>query len=127
MAQSVRVSIDNIEVVRDGDPSGKGELYWYFRADSTKIDERGVNNPRKTSSGENVVIGKAATVLKNPGETLVVYGSVSDKDSGFDGADETASFNLNFSEISNWGAGPIEERISHGPLDVTVYGRVDLV
>ena len=26
MAQSVRVSIDNIEVVQDGDPSGKGEL-----------------------------------------------------------------------------------------------------
>jgi hypothetical protein len=127
VAQAVKVGIDNIEVVRDGDPSGKGELYRYFRADSTKITDRGVSNPGKTASGENIPIGESATVQKNPGETLVVYGSVSDKDGGFDGADETASFNLVVNEGSNWGAGPINERISQGALDVTVYGRIDLV
>ena len=127
MAQSVRVSIDNIEVVKDGDPSGKGELYWYFRADSTKIDDRGVSSTKKVSSGENIPIGKSATVVKNPGETLVIYGSVSDKDSGFDGADETASFSLSYTDTTNWGAGPIDERLSQGALDVTVYGRIDLV
>lgn len=125
--QSVKVSIDVIEVIKDGDPSGKGELYWYFSADSTKIDQRGVNNARKTASGENVPIGKSVTVHKNTGETLRVYGSVSDKDSGFDGADETGSFNLFFTEVENWGAGVIDQSITDGPLNVNVYGRIDLV
>jgi hypothetical protein len=124
MAQSVRVSIDNLEVVKDGDPSGQGELYWYFRADSTKIADRGVSNPRKTASGENIPIGESVTVVKNPGETLVIYGSVSDKDSGADGADETASFHLSYNETTNWGAGPINERISQGTARAApVYDR----
>jgi hypothetical protein len=55
MAQQVKVSIDTIEVIKDGDPSGKGELYWYFQADSTMIDDKGVSNPRKTASGEGSV------------------------------------------------------------------------
>jgi hypothetical protein len=127
MAQSVRVSIDKIEVVRDGDPSGKGEIYYDFRVDSTKIVTVGTSGAKKISSGENIPIGKSATVVKNPGETLAVYGTVSDKDGGFDGADETASFSLYYSDTNNWGAGPINERLSQGALDVTVYGRIDLV
>jgi hypothetical protein len=127
MAQSVKVTVDNLEVLRDGDPSGQGELYWYFRADSSKIDERGVNNPRKTASGENIAINKWATVEKDPGQTLTIYCSVSDKDSGFDGADETNSFKLYFTESDNWGAGAFDGRISDGPLEVVVHGRVDLL
>jgi hypothetical protein len=84
MVQSVRVSLDNIEVVKDGDPSGQGDLYWYFRADGIKIADRGVSSPRKTASGEHIPIGKSVTVVKNPGETLVLYGAISDKDSGTD-------------------------------------------
>ena len=86
-----------------------------------------MSNPRKTASGESIPIGESAAVRKNPGETLVVYGSVSDKDGGFDGADETASFNLVHNEANDWGAGPIDERTSRGALDVTVDGRIDLV
>ena len=127
MAQQVKVSIDTIEVIKDGDPSGKGELYWYFQADSTMIDDKGVSNPRKTASGENIEIGETATVWKNPGETLVIYGSVSDKDSGFDGADETASFSIYGYETNNWAAGPIKKRLTHGALDVVVHGRIDLI
>ena len=127
MAQSVRVSIDEIEVVKDGDPSGKGEIYYDFRADSTKIATLGVSSAKKISSGENIPIGKYATVYKNPGKTLAIYGTVSDKDSGFDGADETAYFSLNYTDTNNWGAGPINERLSQGALDVTVYGRIDLL
>lgn len=127
MPQSVKVTIDNLEVKKDGDPSGKGELYWYFRVDSTEIETRTVSNPRKVSSGENIAIRKSATVNKNPGETLVIYCSVSDKDGGFDGADETSSFNLRFTEGDNWGAGAFDRDISDGPLEVTVYGRIDLV
>ena len=62
---------------------------------------------------------------KNPGETLVVYCSVSDKDSGFDGADATGSFNLRFTENDNWGVGAFDRPISDGPLDVRVYGHID--
>lgn len=127
MAQAVRVSIDTIEVIKDGDPSGKGELYWYFHADSSKIAFKGVNNVRKTASGENISINKSVTVHKDPGQTLVVYGSVSDKDSGFDGKDETGSFHLSFNELDNWGAGTINESITDGPLNVRVYGRIDLI
>lgn len=127
MPQAVKVTIDNLEVKRDGDPSGKGELYWLFRADSAQIDQRSVSNPKKVSSGENVVIAKSATVTKNPGETLVVYCSVSDKDGGFDGADETNSFSLRFTEGDSWGAGAFDREIADGPLEVTVHGRIDLV
>ncbi len=122
----VKVSIDQIEVVKDGDPSGKGELYWLFKADSTKITERSVSSPRKTASGEVVPIDKSTTITKNPGETLVVFGSVSDKDSGFDGADEIASFSLRHTENSNWGVGAFDERIATGALEVVVHGRIDL-
>ena len=125
--QSVRVTIDTLEGEKDGDPSGKGELYWYFHVDSNQIARRTVSNAKKTASGEDIDIGKSKTVSKNPGETMIVYGSVSDKDSGFDGADETGSFRLYFTEAENWGAGPIEEVISDGPLVVNVYGRIDLI
>jgi hypothetical protein len=127
MAQNIRVSIDIIEVIKDGDPSGEGEIYWLFRADNSTIDSRSVNSFLKVSSGENIEIGEEITVSKNPGELLVIYGSVSDKDGGFDGADETDSFQIYARDTNNWSAGPIRERLTKGALDVVVHGRIDLV
>jgi hypothetical protein len=124
---NIRVTIDQIEVTKDGDPSGKGQLYWLFKANNTTISSKSVSAPKKVSSGENIDINATQTITVDDNDTLRVYLSVSDKDSGFDGADESVSRNLTYDASNNWGDGPLRVNLSDGPLDVTVYGQIDVV
>lgn len=125
--QTIKVTIDNLLVTGDGDPSGKGEIYWYFSANSQTIDERTVNNPRKTASGENISIHQDTTVVVPSNNVLAIYCSVSDKDSGLDGADESAAATLSFTAANNWGAGTFKKTLTDKNLNVTVHGRIDLL
>jgi hypothetical protein len=86
-----------------------------------------VSAPKKVSSGENIDINATQTITVDDNDTLRVYLSVSDKDSGFDGADDSVSRNLTYDASNNWGDGPLRVNLSDGPLDVTVYGQIDVV
>jgi hypothetical protein len=123
----IRITIDQIEVTKDGDPSGEGELYWLFKANNTTLSSKSVSAPEKVSSGGNIDLNATQTITVDDNDTLRVYLSVSDKDSGFDGADESASRNLTYYASNNWGDGPLQVNLSNGPLDVTVYGQIDVV
>ena len=123
----VTVTFENIAVTNNGEPSGKGEIYWLFQVDGETVSERTVSNARKTVDGETIAISALRRVAKTSGQNLTVYGTVSEKDDL--SKDEMATFFDSFKPSDNWGArsGIYTRRLADGKLDVTVSYRIDLV
>jgi len=118
-----KVTFVDIEVIKDGDPLDKGEIYWSFKVDGTTVSTRSVGNPVKVGSGGTITLGQSANVSKTSaaGVMLVVSGSVSEKDSGLSGKDESDSFTRNHSSGDAWGTTtPQVIRLTDRNLDVTL-------
>ena len=103
----LKVTFTDIEVIRDGDPLDRGEIYWSFKVDGSVVSSRTSGNPEKIGSGGTITLGQNATVTKSGqiGTNLVISGSVSEKDSGLNGKDESASFTHNYTIGNDWGTG----------------------
>jgi hypothetical protein len=123
----VKVTFENIAITNNGQPFGKGGLYWVFQVDGETVSERTVSNPLKVADGETVSISAQRQVTKDPGQNLTVYGAVSEKDDL--SQDESATFSDSFKPSENWGAqgGTYKRRLVDRKLDVTVSYRIDLV
>ena len=120
----LKVTFTDIYVAQDGDPTDKGELYWNFKVDGSVVSSRSVANPRKTGSRETITLGESTTVTKSNalGTKLVISGFLGDRDSGFDGKDESDTFSRTFTSADNWGTGHIQEGdISEKNLNATVH------
>lgn len=116
-----KVSFVDIDVHKDGDGffGGKGDLYWTLKVDGVAVSTRPIGNPRKTGTGETIDLqDESRTVAKSGAQTLVVSGTVSERDPG---ADESASFTHNYTSADLWGStAPHAARLTDGKLDVTV-------
>jgi hypothetical protein len=123
----VKVTFENITVTNNGEGSGKGELYWLFQVDGETVNQRTVSNTLKVADGETISLGTSRQVSKSTGQTLSVYGSVSEKDDL--SKDEGHFFSDSYKSTEKWGAkeGVYTRRINDRKLDVTVSYRVELV
>jgi hypothetical protein len=127
MADTIlKVTFIDLEVTRDGDPVGRGELYWSFKVDGSVVSTRSSANPLTIGSGGSIALGDTATVTKSGavGSNLMVSGTLSEKDVG---KDESDTFSNSFSSIDNYGTGnPHPVRFTDNNLDVTLHYAVEL-
>jgi len=126
----LKVTFIDMEVIRDGDPIDRGEIFWSFKVDGSAVTSRSVNNPLTIGSGGTITLGQNATVTKSgaPGTNLVVSGSVSEKDSFLGGRDDSASFTDNFNSGNGWGTNnPHAVRLIDNNLDITLNYIVERV
>jgi len=126
----LKVTFTDIEVIRDGDPMDKGEIYWSLKVDGSVVTSRSVDNPYKIGSGGTITLGQSATVTKSGqiGTNLIISGSVSEKDSGLNGKDESASFSNNYNSGGNWGtSNPHAVPLTDKNLDVVLNYIVERV
>ncbi|MDQ1611206.1 MAG: hypothetical protein QOG00_1137 [Pyrinomonadaceae bacterium] len=126
----LKVTFIDIEVVLDGDPIDKGEIYWSLKVDGSAVTSRSVDNPYKIGSGGTITLGQNATVTKSGqvGTNIIVSGSISEKDSGLSGKDESASFTHNYTAGNNWGTGnPHAVPLSDKNLSVVLNYLVERV
>lgn len=122
MAQELKVTMNKILVIGNGESPGKGELYWSLMVDDQIIDSVDVKSSRKVGDGETILIGNSATVTKSQRATLTVLGNVSEKDALLKGTDDSGSFKNTFTEANNWGIGSHTAKLSDGKhLDVSVF------
>ncbi len=126
----LKVTFSDIEVTRDGDPIDKGEIFWNLKVDGSVVSSRSSGNPYKIGSGGTISLGQNSTVTKSgaTGTNLVVSGSVSEKDSGLGGKDDSAPFTHNYNLGNDWGTGnPHTAHIVDNNLDVTVNYIIERV
>lgn len=123
--QRLRVTFIEIVVNKDGDPIGRGSLYWSFSVDGVEVTSRNIQNPFTTGSGTNIPLGQTYTVTKSRGASLTVSGSVSEKDD-LD-KDENGTFSDNY--VGNgWGTGVVHSpHIVDRNLDVNVNYKIEKV
>ena len=67
MADKIKVTFQTIDVNKDGEPIGQGELYWNFLVDNHVVDSRTTANPVKVLDGSTINLTKAYTVTKDAG------------------------------------------------------------
>ncbi|MBC7919891.1 MAG: hypothetical protein H7Z75_02275, partial [Ferruginibacter sp.] len=103
MADKIKVTFQTIDVITDGEPIGKGELYWNFLVDNHVVDTRSAVNPTKVSDGATINLTKAYTVTKEAGQILTIAGSVGEKDN-LD-KDDFDRFSEEYNSHTNWGFG----------------------
>jgi len=124
----LKITFVDIDVHSDGDPIGKGEIYWSFKVDGRVVTSRSVGNPLIIGSREAIALGASATVTKSGavGTKLVVSGSVSEQDN--DDKDETDSFTDTFTSGDDWGTGLVQHKpLSARNLNVTLNYIVERV
>jgi hypothetical protein len=123
-----KVTFIDIDVHSDGDPIGRGEIYWGFKVDGRVVTSRSVANPMIMGSNGTIALGASATVTKSGavGTKLVVSGSLSEKDN--DDKDESDSFTDTFTSGDDWGTGVVQHKqLSDGNLNVTLNYIVERV
>ena len=124
----LKVTFSDIEVTKDGDPIGKGQIYWKLNVDGTVVASRSSASPLIIGSGGTITLGNSTTVTKSSavGTKLTVSGSVSEKDS-LD-SDESAPFTHTYTAGDNWGTGSAHPvHLVDRDLDVTVNYIVERV
>jgi len=120
-SQKFKITMNKIQVTKDGDSPGRSELYWSLMVDDQEIAARSVNDPYKAGDGDTIVLGQSGEVTKGSNAALTVLGSVSDKDGFLKGGDDTASFKTVYTSANNFGVGSHTVRLSDGKhLDVSV-------
>ncbi|MBK9162005.1 MAG: hypothetical protein IPM27_10680 [Nitrosomonadales bacterium] len=117
-----RVVVESIQVHNNGEPFGKGELYWNISANGRIITERHASGALSVSDGEVIPLNEELIVRIPPNGQLVISGSVSDRDRNT--RDESANFQRTYSNNDNWGLGGYDVRLVDGPLDVTLHYRI---
>ena len=126
----LKVTFIDIIVTRDGDPLDRGEVYWSFKVDGSVVTSRSVANPLTIGSGGTITLGASSTVTKSGavGTNIVVSGSVSEKDSGFGGKDDSDSFSHSYTAGSNWGtSNPHPVNLVDNNLNVTLNYIIERV
>lgn len=125
----LKVTFSDIEVTRDGDPVDRGEVYWSFKVDGAVVSSRSVANPYTIGSGGTISLGNSKTITKSSamGTNLVVSGSVSEKDSGLGGKDDTDSFTHSYTSGNNWGTGAHSANLVDNNLNVTLNYLIERV
>jgi hypothetical protein len=119
---TLKVTMNKLYIRDNGEAPGKGEIYYSLMADSEVIEALGEGQARRVGDGETFILGNSAQVAKSPGEALTVLGNVSERDSGFKGADDSVQFKHVYTAAENWGIGSHTAQLSDGKhLDVTVY------
>lgn len=123
MSDKLKVTFTTINIRNNGEPSGKGEIYYELLVDDHQVASRPVSNPLKLADGETVAVNQSYSVTKTSGQTLTVEGSVSEKDDL--SKDEFATFNDQYTDPGNWGLGTHNRTLRDGKLDVTVNYKVE--
>ncbi len=115
-----KVTFRQLQVHKDGEPIGKGELYYTLYVGDHKVVERTRTNPVKIGSGGVLNINESEIVRSlGASEDLVISGTVSEKDPG--SAEESDSFRHSYSQGDSWGLGAHEARLMDGrKFDVTL-------
>lgn len=126
----LKVTFTDIDITRDGDPVDRGEIFWSLKVDGSVVSSRSSANPYKIGSGGTISLGQSSTVTKSGsnGTSLVVSGSVSEKDSGLGGKDDSAPFTHNYTAGNDWGTGnPHTAHIDDNNLAVVVNYIIERV
>lgn len=126
----LKVTFSDIAVTRDGDPVDKGEIFWNLKVDGSVVSSRSSGNPYKIGSGGSIALGQSSTATKSNanGASLVVSGSVSEKDSGLGGKDDSDSFTHSYNSGDGWGTNnPHFAHLVDNNLDVTVNYIIERV
>lgn len=119
----LKVTFVDMKVTRDGDPIGRGEIYWSLKVDGQVVADRSSGNPYTIGSGGTITIGESRTVTKSGavGTKLVVSGTVSERDSGPSGKDESDFKDRSHNAGDDWGTtGPQKLQFFDNNLDVTL-------
>jgi hypothetical protein len=125
MSTKLKVTFIDIDVAKDGDPVGKGDLYWNFKVDGALVANREAGNPYNVGSGGLITLGTSKEVTKSDGSTLVISGAIKEKDDW--DKDEGQSFSHSW-KAPDWGMGlPQPVRIVDKNLDVTMHYIVERV
>jgi hypothetical protein len=122
MANKLKVTIKNITVNNNGEPIGKGELYWRFDVDGAMLVEQSIDQARKTNDGEVIVVNEPRIVSKVGNDILDIFGTISEKDSL--SKDENVYFRHQYTEADGWGRGTHDVNRKYGKLDVTVHYEI---
>lgn len=119
-----KVQFRSIEVFRDGDPVGKGEIYWTFNVGDNKVSERPARDGVKAGNGESIRLNDSMVVHDLDGrDELEITGSVGDNDPG--SANESDFFRHTYTRGDNWGVGSHTARLRDGrKFDVAVHYTV---
>jgi len=123
MADKLKVTFTTINIRNNGEWTGKGEIYYELLVDDFQVDSIPKENPRKVADGETIVVNLFHSVTKQPGQTLSVESSVSEKDN-LD-KDEFATKKNQFTEAENWGIGTHNVNLRDGNLDVIVNYKIE--
>lgn len=121
---SRNVQFRSIEVFRDGDPVGKGEIYWNFHVGGNKVSDRPARDGVKAGNGETIRLNDSLVVHDlNGRDELEITGSVGDNDPG--SANESDFFRHTFTRGDSWGLGSHTARLRDGrKFDVAVHYTV---
>jgi hypothetical protein len=121
--QTFKITMNKLDVIKNGDSPGKSELYYTLMVDDQIIDALDENQARKTGDGDTIILGRSSLVTKSASASLTVLGTVSDNDGFLKGADDTDSFREVYTAANNFGVGPHMARLrsGNGHLDVIVH------
>lgn len=122
MSNKLKVTIKSIAVNNNGEPTGKGEVWYRFDIDGKMLVELPVDNPRKTSDGDVIFLNESRTVSKTGNDILEIFGTVSEKD--WPSKDETVNFRQQYTAADGWGVGTHDVNRKDGKLDVTVHYEI---
>ena len=126
MADKIKITFSTIKVNNNGDGTGKGELYWDLFVDGQPVGgdgNRSISNPRKAADGETISLNAASrTVTKQPGDRLLIQGSVAEKDN-LD-KDESDNFEDEYNAAKNWGVGSYTRALRDRKMDVVVSYQI---
>lgn len=134
--RTVRITLEKIHVINDGDGalSGSGEIYWTFRA-WTKTEEwprievsyRAESDHVSRDDGETIQINESALVTERryPGNYIAFDGWVEESDSG---SDDSATLHDKHYYYDDWGIGSYSEVLDDdNGLRVRAYWKIVLV
>jgi hypothetical protein len=121
--QTFKVTMNKIDVIKNGDSPGKSEIYYTLMVDDQTIASLDENQARKTGDGDTIILGNSHMVTKSAGASLTVLGNVSDDDGFLKGADDTDRFEHVYGAANNFGVGSHMARLrsGNGHLDVIVH------
>jgi hypothetical protein len=121
--QTFKVTMNKLDIIKNGDSPGKSEIYYTLLVDDQIIASLDENDARKTGDGDTITVQQSGTVTKSASASLTVLGNVSDNDGFLKGADDTGGFRHVYTAANNFGVGSHSAKVrsGNGHLDVTVH------
>lgn len=96
------IEFRHIEVKKDGDPVGQGEIAYDFEVNGHTVASGG---PVKAGNNSSISINQSLPVLLDDEDSLIITGSVYDIDNG--SKNEGGTFRHVYQKRgNNWGSGP---------------------